>query len=115
MVLQYAKGGNLRSYFKRSFLNLKWSEKLRILFDIVENLRDIHRLEFIHKDLHSGNILQDVVSYIADFGLSQSIYNSSSSTSTNACGVLPYIAPEILDKKPYTFASDVYSFGIIMI
>src|SRR6266542_550535 len=34
---------------------------------------------------------------------------------TNACGVLPYMAPEILDKKPYTFASDIYSFGIIMI
>ncbi len=25
------------------------------------------------------------------------------------------MAPEILDKKPYTFASDIYSFGIIMI
>ena len=28
-------------------------------------------------------------------------------------GVLPYVAPEILLKKPYTLASDVYSFGII--
>ena len=27
----------------------------------------------------------------------------------------PYIAPEVLDKKPYTFASDIYSFGIIMV
>ena len=65
--------------------------------------------------MHGGNILYDVFSYISDFGLSQSIYIPSSSTSTNVCGVLPYIASEILDKKPYTFASDVYSFGIIMI
>jgi serine/threonine protein kinase len=28
--------------------------------------------------------------------------------------VLPYIAPEILNGRPYTFASDIYSFGIIM-
>ncbi len=116
MVLRYAMDGSLRSYFKKDFLNLKWFEKLYILHSIIYNLSGIHRLEFIHKDLHSGNILQNhFLSYISDFGLSQSIYNSSSSTSTNVCGVLPYIAPEILNKKPYTFASDIYSFGIIMI
>ncbi|RIB18830.1 kinase-like domain-containing protein [Gigaspora rosea] len=29
-------------------------------------------------------------------------------------GILPYIAPETLDKGQYTTASDIYSFGIIM-
>ncbi|RIB17637.1 kinase-like domain-containing protein, partial [Gigaspora rosea] len=29
-------------------------------------------------------------------------------------GVLPYIAPEVLDKNPYTKETDIYSFGIIM-
>src|SRR5438105_14442922 len=29
-------------------------------------------------------------------------------------GVVPYMAPEILSKKPYTKKSDVYSFGMIM-
>jgi len=28
-------------------------------------------------------------------------------------GVLPYIAPEVLKKKEYTQASDIYSFGIV--
>jgi len=65
--------------------------------------------------LHSGNVLKGDETHIADFGFSQSIYNSSSSTSTNVCGVLPYIAPEILNRKPYTFASDIYSFGIIIV
>ena len=52
---------------------------------------------------------------ITDLGLAQSINNSKTSNSSNVCGVLPYIAPEVLDGKPYTFASDVYSFGIIMV
>ena len=113
MVLGYAKDGNLRNYFKKDFLNLNWKEKLRMLYKIAINLWYIHKLEFIHKDLHSGNILCDRnISYISDFGLSQSINNNSS---LSVCGVLPYIAPEVLDKKPYTFASDVYSLGIIMI
>jgi serine/threonine protein kinase len=30
------------------------------------------------------------------------------------CGVLPYIAPEVLNKEPYTLFSNIYSFGVIM-
>src|SRR5436190_13640416 len=52
---------------------------------------------------------------ITDLGLAQLINNSKSSNSSSVCGVLPYIAPEVLDGRPYTFASDVYSFGIIMV
>src|SRR5436305_11915351 len=29
-------------------------------------------------------------------------------------GVVPYIAPEVLNGKPYTQKSDIYSFGILM-
>jgi serine/threonine protein kinase len=29
-------------------------------------------------------------------------------------GVIPYLAPEVLTKKPYTKESDIYSFGMIM-
>src|SRR5688572_1024632 len=115
IVLEYAMDGNLRSYFKKNFLNLKWKEKFNILYWMILNLNKIHGSKFVHKDLHSGNILCKGISlHISDFGLSQSIYNSSTSTSTNICGVLPYIAPEVLgNNKPYTFASDIYSFGII--
>ena len=52
---------------------------------------------------------------ITDLGLAQLINNSKSSNCSSVCGVLPYIAPEVLDGRPYTFASDVYSFGIIMV
>src|SRR5437868_4903763 len=30
------------------------------------------------------------------------------------CGVMPYVAPEVLRGKFYTQASDIYSFGMIM-
>ncbi|PKB99189.1 kinase-like protein [Rhizophagus irregularis] len=29
-------------------------------------------------------------------------------------GVLPYVAPEVLNKEPFTTSADVYSFGVIM-
>ncbi|CAB5361047.1 unnamed protein product [Rhizophagus irregularis] len=30
------------------------------------------------------------------------------------CGVMPYVAPEVLNGEPYSLSSDIYSFGIIM-
>ena len=81
------------------------------------NLKTIHEKKYVHKNLHSGNILQfshnNVI--ITDLGLAQLINNSKSSNCSSVCGVLPYIAPEVLDGRPYTFASDIYSFGIIMV
>src|SRR5581483_5239917 len=119
MVLEYAEYGNLRNFLKTNFSNLKWIDKLSFLGNIAHNLETIHNKNYIHKDLHSGNILQFNHEYyntkITDLGLAQSINNSKTSNSSNVCGVLPYIAPEVLDGKPYTLASDVYSFGIIMV
>ncbi|GBB99984.1 hypothetical protein RclHR1_00370025 [Rhizophagus clarus] len=124
MVLEYATLGNLRDYLK-IHPNLKWEEKLEILINIIVNLEFIHDRNYIHKDLHSGNILQfnnysdDCIdTKITDLGLAQLSNNSNSSNSSNSTsvyGVLPYMAPEILNGGPYTFASDIYSFGIIMV
>jgi len=119
MVLEYAENDNLRKYLKNEFLNLIWKEKLQFLYHIAHNIFTIHSKEYVHKDLHSGNILQFGTGLgktkITDLGLAQLINNSKSSNCSSVCGVLPYIAPEVLDGKPYTFASDIYRFGIIMV
>ncbi|CAI2179856.1 6885_t:CDS:2, partial [Funneliformis geosporum] len=68
---------------------------------------------YCHKDFHSGNILQDErFSYISDFGLTGPADKQKSDD--KIYGVLPYIAPEVLNGDPYTLASDIYSLGIIM-
>ena len=110
--MEYATDGNLREYLETHFPTLTWHKRFRILYSIIDNLKYIHSKGYIHKDLHSGNILYfDDYAKITDLGLAQSINQLNS----NVCGVLPYVAPEVLDGKSYTFASDIYSFGIIMI
>src|SRR5947209_9705562 len=47
---------------------------------------------------------------IADLGLSFPTDQEPSSI----VGVVPYIAPEVSNGKPYTQKSDIYSFGILM-
>ncbi|CAB4430527.1 unnamed protein product [Rhizophagus irregularis] len=86
MILEVAQYGNLRSFLSR----------------------------YSHKDFHSGNILRvyKYRSYISDFGLSGP--SNKQKSDDKICGVLPYIAPEVLNKEPYTLSSDIYSFGVIM-
>ncbi|UZO13211.1 uncharacterized protein OCT59_004715 [Rhizophagus irregularis] len=51
-------------------------------------------------------------SFLSNFGLSGS--SNEQKSDNKICGVLPYIAPEVLNGEPYTLSSDIYSFGVIM-
>jgi serine/threonine protein kinase len=118
IVFQYANRGSLHNLLSSNFRNLNWKSKLKQLIDISENLMKVHEVEYVHGDFHSGNILQnqhingDLISYIADLGLSRK--KDDSDLDDGIYGVLPYVAPEVLNKHPYTTAADIYSFGIIM-
>ncbi|RIB03279.1 kinase-like domain-containing protein [Gigaspora rosea] len=123
LVTEYIKGGDLRNYLSKNFKNMKWLDhKLKILISIAKGLKLIHESGFIHQDLHLGNILigKDGSAYISDLGLYPFITLSDQdskkeSTPKGIFGVLPYVAPEVLERiLPYTKESDIYSFGIIM-
>jgi serine/threonine protein kinase len=70
MVLEYAERGSLRNYLDQNYNNLNWKNMIQILLDIACGLDQIHQNEFIHRDLHIGNILcfPHKIS-IADMGL----------------------------------------------
>src|SRR6266536_3410338 len=110
---KFADNGNLRCFLSSNFNTILWKDKIRYLNGLIQDLTYLHELGCFHKDFHSGNILQiDIYSYISDFGLSGS--SNEQKSDNKICGVLPYIAPEVLNKEPYTLSSDVYSFGVIM-
>ena len=75
----------------------------------------IHEKNYIHCDLHSGNVLSyDVhTSLVGDLGLCQQTIDRKDNPN-KIFGVIPYLAPEVLSRKPYTKESDIYSFGMIM-
>ncbi|CAB4430521.1 unnamed protein product [Rhizophagus irregularis] len=118
IISEYADKGNLRSVLLHNFKNTLWEDKLLYLRWIAHGLKSLHELGYFHKDFHSGNILQTTkyndfnVSYISDFGLSGP--SNKQKSDDKICGVLPYIAPEVLNGEPYSLSSDIYSFGIIM-
>lgn len=119
MVMRLWKGGNLRQYLQdenntRDSEDKFW-EKFFELTAVVKGLSSIHQQNLVHCDFHSGNVLRSSADKsgcaIADLGLCRPA--NYQKQEGQIFGVLPYIAPEILQGQPYTKASDVYSFGIV--
>ncbi|EXX59055.1 Ste20p [Rhizophagus irregularis DAOM 197198w] len=112
MVLYYCENGNLRNFYLN---NSNDNTKLYRLLRIVNGLLNIHNAGKVHKDFHSGNILEGGSFYVSDLGMCQPANNKEKSDKKKGVyGVLPYMAPEVLRGYQYTKAADIYSFGIIM-
>lgn len=91
-----------------------------IVYQITEGLCFLHMNSIIHRDLKPDNVLissfQPLCVKITDFGLAKKIsldYNNSYDASSYA-GSFLYSAPEQLETKNYSYASDVYSLGILI-
>src|SRR4051794_40361659 len=112
MVMEYIKNGSMSQYLKSNYNELTSFNKFISLYCIAQGLKVIHNKGFIHKDLHSGNILSydESSCYITDLGLCKPVDEQDEK---NIHGVLPYVAPEILRGKTYTQSADIYSFGIL--
>jgi serine/threonine protein kinase len=111
--MRYVEEGDLRKYILSNLTANSWANRIDRLWGIAIDLRTLHLTNFVHRDLHSGNVLfgSSRRSFIADFGLA---CKDGQAQGSDAKGVLPYVAPEVLRRQPYTKAADVYSFGIIM-
>ena len=104
---------DLRKYLQQKYNQLTWKKRINIAYEIIKALYFIHFENAIHRDLHSGNILYSQFNddwCISDLGFCGPADKSSKSVYGN----LPYIAPEVIAGKEYTFASDIYSVAILM-
>jgi serine/threonine protein kinase len=116
--MSYAKKGSLRKCLP-DIVKFKWQDKLQLLKKIILGLKVIHESNLTHGDFHDGNILMSDNCneiFIIDLGLCKPVseFQDSDKEINEIYGVLPYMAPEILRNNPYTQASDIYSFSMIM-
>ncbi len=113
MLVMMQMDMDLRKYLQQNHNQLTWKERIRIAYEIILALYWIHEENAIHRDLHSGNILYSQFNdgwCISDLGFCGPADKSSKSIYGN----LPYIAPEVINGKEYTFASDIYSVAMLM-
>lgn len=115
IITQFMSGGSLysRLHSKYSYTKLQSTQLSVIALGIAYGMTYLHSNNIIHRDLKSLNILLDANSLptISDFGTSA---RKNSPRLTGGVGTAQWMAPEVLDSKPYDHKVDVYSYGMIL-
>eukprot|EP00013_Stygamoeba_regulata_P002142 CAMPEP_0177638160 /NCGR_PEP_ID=MMETSP0447-20121125/5343_1 /TAXON_ID=0 /ORGANISM="Stygamoeba regulata, Strain BSH-02190019" /LENGTH=1090 /DNA_ID=CAMNT_0019140109 /DNA_START=389 /DNA_END=3662 /DNA_ORIENTATION=- len=103
---------NVRSTLKRSFT----SEELAALSDAILNgLAYLHENGFVHRDIKGQNVLMNMsgAAKLTDFGVSSQLGDAEHCQTLT--GTPAFLSPEIVLGHPYTFPTDIWSFGITLI
>ncbi|GMH02400.1 hypothetical protein Nepgr_004239 [Nepenthes gracilis] len=116
VVVEYLPSGTLKNYLirnRRKKLPLKIVVQLAL--DISRGLSYLHSKKIVHRDVKTENLLlsSQRMLKIADFGVAR-VEAQNPRDMTGETGTLGYMAPEVLDGKPYNRKCDVYSFGICL-
>ncbi|KAH0791702.1 TKL family protein kinase [Histomonas meleagridis] len=114
IITEYMSGNSLFKRLHSDSNPLSPTKHTIIALGVACGLSFIHKKGLVHRDIKSPNILLDADDYpkICDFGLSRMISNDSE-VMTGGTGTAQWMAPEVLDSKPYGKKADVYSYGIL--
>ena len=116
IIMEYCSGGDLLSYFEHYEYELKETRVCEIIHKLSMAIYYLHSYGIVHRDLKPENILMTDLSpeadiRLLDFGLSKIIGNEEKCT--EPYGTLSFVAPEVLQGKPYDKSVDLWSIGII--
>ncbi|KAI9118783.1 hypothetical protein K1719_010228 [Acacia pycnantha] len=115
IVTEYAKGGSVRQFLmKRQNRSVPLKLAVKQALDVARGMAYVHGLQLIHRDLKSDNLLifGDKSIKIADFGVARIEVQTEGMTPET--GTYRWMAPEMIQHRPYTQKVDVYSFGIVL-
>ena len=116
IIMEYCSGGDLLSYFEYHEYELPETKVCEIIHKLSMAIYYLHSYGIVHRDLKPENILMTDLSpqadiRLLDFGLSKIIGNEEKCT--EPYGTLSFVAPEVLQGKPYDKSVDLWSIGII--
>ncbi|VAI42635.1 unnamed protein product [Triticum turgidum subsp. durum] len=113
-ILDFMSGGSVYDYLHKKGSSFKLPEILRVATDISKGMSYLHQNNIIHRDLKTANLLMDEnkVVKVADFGVAR--VKDTSGVMTAETGTYRWMAPEVIEHKPYDHKADVFSFGIVL-
>ncbi|KAJ1277576.1 hypothetical protein BS78_04G014800 [Paspalum vaginatum] len=114
IVTDFMSGGSVYDYLHKKNIAFKIPEILRVATDIAKGMNYLHQNNIIHRDLKTANLLMDEnkVVKVADFGVAR--VKDQSGVMTAETGTYRWMAPEVIEHKPYDHKADVFSFAIVL-
>eukprot|EP00826_Nyctotherus_ovalis_P045749 TRINITY_DN5092_c0_g2_i1.p2 TRINITY_DN5092_c0_g2~~TRINITY_DN5092_c0_g2_i1.p2 ORF type:complete len:268 (-),score=69.08 TRINITY_DN5092_c0_g2_i1:1885-2688(-) len=116
--MDFADGGDLGKCLvkqKASGTYLREEQVLEWFVQIALALKHIHSHNILHRDLKTQNIFLTAKGQVkvGDFGISRVLQNTDDLAETSI-GTPYYLSPEICEKKPYSYKSDIWSLGCLL-
>src|SRR5881628_906777 len=113
IVMEYLPGGSMKQRIEQAG-PLKTGDAVRIAIEVANGLAFAHSKGIIHADLKPGNILFDAndAAKICDFGIARTPQEDADTPQLFATAM--YVAPERVEGKGASIASDVYGLGLVL-
>ena len=116
IVMDYADGGDLQKmiqaqkgkYFPESLV-LDWFTQICL------GLKHVHDRKILHRDIKCQNVFLTKANIIklGDFGIAR-VLKHTVEVAKSMVGTPYYLSPEIIESRPYSFKSDIWSLGVML-
>ena len=116
LVTEFVDGGNLASLMSKHSDGFDALKVKNLTIDLLCALHYLHRKRIVHRDLKPQNVLIEKASgkaKLADFGFARNL-SISTMVLTSIKGTPLYMAPELIEEKPYDHKVDLWSAGAII-
>jgi serine/threonine-protein kinase len=115
IVMEYVSGGTLGDLIERRG-RVDPAERLSMLIQGCRGLGHAHQRRLVHRDVKPHNLLireADGCVKVADFGIARAAEDTRLTKTGGVIGTERYMAPEQLEGRAVSPATDVYSLGVV--
>ncbi|MFT3932652.1 MAG: serine/threonine-protein kinase [Chitinophagaceae bacterium] len=115
MVMEYVEGTNLDSLAK-TYQSIPWKFIVAMFVQALEGLQHAHKKGIFHRDIKPSNLIvtPEGIVKLMDFGIAKIAGEQKLTQVNRVIGTVEFLAPEIIEGKDPSVASDIYAVGITM-